>query len=61
MTREEVEYAVIKNLVTALAVLCAANEDKIISLLTNYLWDEEEAGEIRSSDGKFKVYTQEEE
>ncbi len=55
MTKDEIEYAVIKNAVATLAVLCAGNEDKIIDLLTGYLWCEEEAGEIKESDGKYKI------
>ncbi len=55
MTKEDIDFAVAKNLVRALAVMCAADADKIIDLLTGYLWDEEEAGAIKRSDGKWKV------
>lgn len=50
--KKEIEYAVIKNMISSLAVMCAADEDKIIELLTGYLWDEEEAGSISRSSGK---------
>lgn len=49
MTKNEIEYAVIKNTVSILAVMCAANPNKIIDLLTGYLWDEEEAGAIKNT------------
>lgn len=49
-----IEYAVISNAVDTLSVMCAGNRDKIIELLTGYLWDEEEAGDIRSSSGRFE-------
>jgi hypothetical protein len=49
------EYAVIKNAVRTLCVVCAANEDKVIDLLTEYLWTQEEAGEIKRSDGRFDI------
>ena len=52
--KQQVEYAVIKNLVRTLSVMCASNEDKVIDLLTGYMWDEEEAGEIKKSDGKHR-------
>lgn len=57
MTKEEGEYAICKNAVSILAVQCAGCEEKIIDLLTGYLWDEEEAGHIKRSDGRFKVLT----
>ena len=47
----QAEYAVIKNAVRTLSIVCAGNEAKVIDLLTGYLWDEEEAGEIKASDG----------
>lgn len=55
MTKEQIEHATIKNTVRTLSVMCAANEDKIVDLLTGYLWDEEEAGEIKKSSGKFEI------
>jgi hypothetical protein len=41
------EYRTVSYLVSALANICAAPPNKIIDLLTGYLWDEEEAGEIK--------------
>ena len=55
MTKKDIEYAVIKNVLNVLAVMCAANVNKIVDLLTGYLWDEEEAGEIKRSDGMYKI------
>ena len=46
---KEQEYAVINNTVSTLAVMCAGDTAKIIDLLTGYLWDEEEAGEIKDA------------
>lgn len=43
------EYKTVYLLVSTLANMCAGNEDEIINLLTGYLWDEKEAGEIRHS------------
>jgi hypothetical protein len=53
--KQEIEYAVISNAVDTLSVLCAGNRDKIIDLLIGYLWDEEEAGDIKASSGKFEI------
>lgn len=44
---EEQEYKVICHCVGILATMCAADETKIIEILTGYLWDEEEAGSIK--------------
>jgi hypothetical protein len=52
LTKEEIEYAVIANAVDTLSILCAGDRDKIIDLLTGYLWDEEEASWIKKSSGK---------
>jgi hypothetical protein len=35
--------------VKLLAGVCAGSEDEIINTLTGYLWDEEEAGELKSA------------
>jgi hypothetical protein len=43
------EYRTVSYLVSALANICAAPPNKIIDLLTGYLWDEEEAGEIKQA------------
>jgi hypothetical protein len=55
MDKQEIEHAVISNAVDTLSVLCAGSRDKIIDLLTGYLWDEEEAGDIKASSGKFEI------
>lgn len=54
MTENELEYAVVKNAIQILSLMCAGNVDKITDLLTGYLWDEEEAWQIKASDGQFK-------
>lgn len=43
------EYKTAYLLISTLANMCAADESKIIELLTGYLWDEEEAGHIKRS------------
>ena len=40
-------YRMARNLIDNLSILCAAHPDKIIDLLTPYLWDEEEAVNIK--------------
>lgn len=55
MTQKEIEYAVAKNLIKSLSLICAANPEKIIDLLTGYLWDEEEAGDVKRSSGDFVI------
>jgi hypothetical protein len=55
MTKKEIEYSVIKNTLRILCVMCAANVDKVIDILTGYLWDEEEAGEIKSASGDYDI------
>ena len=54
MTKKDIEFAVIHNTVSILAVMCGASKDKVVDLLTGYLWDEEEASGIKESDGKYK-------
>ncbi|MCP5019645.1 MAG: hypothetical protein GY938_30830 [Ketobacter sp.] len=46
---ERKQYRIAGCSITTLAVLCAADEDKIVDLLTGYLWDEEEAGQIKEA------------
>lgn len=48
-------HAMASNTIETLAVLCAASSEKIIDLLTGYLWSEEEAGNIKASDGKYDM------
>ncbi len=55
MNKKSIEYAVIKNAINILCVLCSAKSDIVIDVLTGYLWDEEEAGDIKRSSGKFKI------
>jgi hypothetical protein len=45
------EYKVCYSAVSVLASMCAGSENKIIDLLTGYLWDEEEAGSIKKASG----------
>ena len=47
--QELVEYKTIAHLVSILGLMCAASPDKIIDLLTGYLFDEEEAGQIKQA------------
>ena len=44
---EKREIKTIYLLISTLANMCAANEGKIIDLLTAYLWSEEEAGKLK--------------
>jgi hypothetical protein len=46
---EQQECQVVGHLVSALSVMCASNPDKVIDLLTGYLWSEEEAGRIKKA------------
>jgi hypothetical protein len=54
MEKEKTEYAIISNAIDILCVQCSGNRGKVIDLLTGYLWDEEEAGGIKESSGKFE-------
>ena len=55
MTRTAIEYAVVKNAVNILCVLCASNSNMVIDALTGILWEEEEAESIKKSSGKFEI------
>jgi len=55
MNRTSIEYAVVKSAVNILCVLCAANSNIVIDALTGILWDEEEAGDIKRSSGKYEI------
>ena len=55
MTQQETQFATIKSAIRILCVLCAGDEDTVVDLLTGHLWDEEEAGGIKSSSGKFEI------
>ena len=47
-TQKEKEYLICRNAVSTLAAICTADDGQIIDLLTGYLWDEEEASQIRN-------------
>jgi hypothetical protein len=53
MTEQELaqqrEYRTVSYLVSTLANVCAGSPNKVIDLLTGYLWDEEEAGRIKAA------------
>lgn len=53
MKQDQIDYAVIKNAIRTLCVICAGDENKVIEILTGYLFDEEEAGRIKQSTGTF--------
>lgn len=55
MTKEEIDYAVISNAVDTISVTCAGNRDKIIDLLADYLFTEDEAEKIKQSSGRFDI------
>ena len=55
MNRDDIDYAVIKNVINILCVLCAADTNRVIDSLTGNLWDKEEAGRIKESSGKFEI------
>lgn len=46
---QEREYRTVSYLVSTLANICEGSPNKIIDLLTGYLWDKEEAGAIKES------------
>ena len=46
------EHKIIMACLSILATMCAANENKIIDLLTRYLWDEEEAAALKKWKGE---------
>jgi len=48
-TPKQIEYRTIAHLVEILALMCAASPEKIIELLTGYLFDEEEAALIEQA------------
>jgi hypothetical protein len=49
---QEREYRTVSYLVSTLANICVASPNKVIDLLTGYLWDEEEAGKIKVANTK---------
>ena len=54
MKQQDIDYAIIKNIINILSVMCAANSDMIIDKLIGVLWTTAEAEKIRESSGKFK-------
>lgn len=52
---EERDYKIVRSAVNILAVTCAANPEKIIDKLTGYLWDEEEARELKRTGVEFSA------
>jgi len=46
-SEQEREYRTVSYLVSTLCNICEAPPNKVIDLLTGYLWDEEEAGKIK--------------
>jgi hypothetical protein len=46
---QEREYRTVSYLVSTLANICAGSPNKVIDLLTGYLWDKEEAEKIKVS------------
>ena len=61
MNKEEIEYAAIRNAIGVISVICGVAEEGIIRELTGLCWDEEEAGGINRSDGKFHYIVEEKE
>ncbi len=47
--KEDRQDAICKNAVDVLATMCAGSSEKIIDELTGYLWNEEEAGQIKEA------------
>jgi len=48
MTRShKAECYAIRNMINAIGVLCAADPEKIIDLLKDYLWTDDEVKEIK--------------
>lgn len=45
--QQQNEYQVIANAILTISTMCAANPAKTIDLLTGYLFDEEEASDIK--------------
>lgn len=43
------EYQTVSYLVSALANICVASPNQIVDHLTGFLWDEEEAGNIKKA------------
>lgn len=52
---EQRSYDLAAHLVAALACHCAGAPDKVIDLLTGYLWDEQEAVRLKASSALFVI------
>jgi len=46
---QEREYRTVSYLISTLANICSGSPNKVIDLLTGYLWDEEEASKIKDA------------
>jgi hypothetical protein len=46
---QEREYRTVSYLISTLTNICSGSPNKVIDLLTGYLWDEEEASEIKDA------------
>ena len=46
---QQLEYRTVSYLVSAIANICAAPPNMIIDALTGIIWDEEEAGQIKTA------------
>ena len=46
---EKREYKTVAHLLSALCLMCAANPEKVVDLLSNYLWVDEEIVEIKQA------------
>jgi len=47
--KEETQYKIINHAILIITTLCSGDRDTAIDMLTGYLWDEEEAGQIKES------------
>jgi len=48
-SQQQREYDTIKHLLCALSLMCEGSPNRIIDLLTGYLWDIAEARELKES------------
>lgn len=48
-SRKQVEYHTIWHLISILAVMCSADPNRIVDILTEYLFDEKEAQGIKDA------------
>lgn len=57
MMVSKLEKKVILAAIAILATVCAADENTILDKLTGYLWDKEEAGELKNKEGKDEIHS----